>query len=86
MSAGPFDGRVDGWRYTGGEFLFRVVYEDDHIEDLSKEEIEDLITQRPAPSNYSQQNRNKALDMAVLRWKIRREKYAGAVRHSMQLC
>jgi hypothetical protein len=81
FNIGPFYGRTVGWRYTGGEFIFRVVYEDNDVEDLSQKEVEELIKQAPSSLRYLQKNQNGDLDMAVLRWKNRREKCAAAVRH-----
>ena len=84
FNIGPFDGRVVGWRYTGGEFVFRVIYEDNDVEDLTKEEIEDLVKQAPS-SRPAQHHQNAELDIAVMRWKNRREQCAAAVRFLLKL-
>ena len=67
---GPFNGQVVGWRYTKGEDLFRVVYTDNDVEDLTNGEI--LRWSRGKASAMSPVE-NDELENAVRQWRIGRE-------------
>jgi hypothetical protein len=41
FNIGPFNGKVVGWRYTKGEYQFRVVFTDNDVLDITEEEVQE---------------------------------------------
>ena len=69
FNTGTFNGKVVGCRYTKGNMLFRVVYSDDDVEDLTSSEILDNIP----VSDICPSDRMK-LASAVERWMAERDR------------
>jgi hypothetical protein len=70
FNIGPFNGKVVGWRYTRGEFQFRVIYSDNDIEDITEEEVLEGIDLLGSSTGTSDK---ELIDLAELDWKEKRK-------------
>jgi hypothetical protein len=72
FNIGPFNGKVVGWRYTKGEYQFRVVFSDNDVEDITEEEVLEGI-ELFGSSTQTESSDKELIDEAEKKWKEKRK-------------
>ncbi len=79
FNIGPFNGKVVGWRYTRGEYQFRVVFSDNDVLDITEAEVLEGIELFDSSIESSDK---ESIDKAEQKWKEKRKQVSDQVSHS----